>query len=421
MLQDGNNSCMTRKEYIQKAKNLIVNRVRFHAPVLFDDEIDAGVLNQYGIDEKLPIFKFEKALNKRLLKAFLLAQKEEKFNFVISQTCADGLNIWGSRQLDNMHNTTILGECCPKRLLEMVNKLNINYSSTSNFNLVFKDKFFSVNQVRMNPSFQDFQLCQSAVFDEVSVDYCEYLLNGENIFVKFLNKTNQEKKISVELNIPIKKGYYYFKKMDKAFLIENLISKEKFFFNYLCSGGKFSFSNVDGLENSVFCCINIKFVLNMKPKQRKVVFFNFGESKFSPKNSNEIEKLKEASLREVKNVFDVQVKTKNPKFDFFFNKTLPQKIWLNWLNGECDESLEQKYVSYRRLFVKGKDKISFVNFAEIGVKEIGIFNGEYYKKVLFVNGGEKFLKVGRTYFYQIGEISQKTLQSKEPVCLSFGE
>ncbi len=411
---------MKNRDYIEKAKNLILSRVRFHAPILFDDEVDAKVLGEQGIDVNLPIFKFEKTLTKRLLKAFAMAQKEEKFNLVLCHSSVDRRNIWGSRQLKNMRNTTIVEEYCPKRLLEMINKLNINYASSSNFNLIYSDKFFSVNGVRLNPSFSDFSLSQRAVFDEVFVDYDEFVLNGENIYAKFLNKSDKEKRVEVELNIPLEKGYYYFKKVDKAYLIENLISKEKLFFNFLCSGAKFSFSNVSGLENSVFCCINIKLVLTLKPKQRKVIFFNFGESKFAVKNAHEIDKLKEVAVVEAKKVFDVQVKTKNPKFDYFFNKTLPQRIWVNWLNGVIDDALEQKYVSYRRLFVRGKEKISFVKFSEIGVKEIGIFNGSYYKKILFVSGSEKFLKVGHTYFYQIGEITKKTLESREPVCLSLG-
>ena len=411
---------MKKREYIEKAKNLILSRVRFHAPVLFDDEIDVAVLRANGIDEKLPVFKFEKSLSKRLLKAFILAKQEEKFNLVLCQSDAYNHNIWCSRQFNKMHNTTILGEYCSKRLLEMVNKLNINYSSSTNFNLRYCEKFFSVNGMRLNPSFDNFSLCQCAVFDEVFVDYSEFVLNGQNIYAKFLNKSDSEKKVTVELNIPLEKGYYYFKKLDKAYLIENLISKEKMYFNYLCGGAKFSFSNVDGLESSVFCCINAKLTLTLKPKQRKVIFFNFGESKFVVKNASEVEKLKAVSVTEAKKVFDVQVKTKNPKFDYFFNRVLPQRIWVNWLNGLCDEALEQKYLAYRRLFVKGKEKISFVKFSEIGVKEIGIFNGVYYKKILFVNGDEKFLKVGNTYFYQIGQITKRTLQSKEPVCLCFG-
>ena len=234
---------MRKKDYIEKAKTLILNRVRFHAPILFDDDLDINALKEFGIDENLPIFKFEKTLNKRLLKAFELALKEEKFNFVVVQSAVRDINMWGIRQLNNMHNTTILGEDCPKKILEMINKLNINYASSSNFNLAYKDKFFSVNGTRMNPSFQDFALCQCAVFDEVFVDYSEFVLNGENIYARFLNKSEKEKKVTIELNIPLEKGYYYFRKVEKSFLIENLISKEKLFLNFLCPLAKFSFSN----------------------------------------------------------------------------------------------------------------------------------------------------------------------------------
>ena len=408
---------MTKKEYIQRAKNLILNRVRFHAPILFDDEIDERVLENGGIDKNLPIFKFEKVLDKKLIKAFALAKKEEKFNLVVASE-VEGKKC---KVLQNLPNTVLLGRYSSKRLLEMVNKLNINYSSSTNFNLEFKDKFFCVNGVRFNPSFQDFLLVQEAVFEDVFVKYNEFVLNGENIFVKFLNKASEEKKLTIELNIPLKKGYYYFKKMDKAYLIENLVTKEKLFFNFLCSGAKFSFSNVDGLENSVFCCVNLKLNITLKPKQMKFVFFNFGSSKFSIKTLSEAEKFVKLSQKKTREVFDVQVKTKNPKFDFFFNRTLPQKIWVNWLNGTFDRGLEEKYLTYRRLFVRGKEKISFVKFSEIGVREIGVFNGEYYKKILLVRGNEKFLKVGKTYFYNINDITSRTLSSKEPVLLSFGE
>lgn len=417
----GNNDVMTRKEYIERAKNLVLSRVRFHAPILFDGQIDEKVLSENGIDKNLPIFKFEKKLNRRLLKAFELAQMEEKFNLVICESSLSGHNIRCIRQLKNMHNTTILSDYSSKRFLETINKLNINYASSSNFNVAYSDKFFSVNGVRINPSFQDFMLENEAVFDDVNVSYKEFVLNGQNVYVKFLNRSNCERKLTVEFNIPLEKGYYYFKKIAGAIDIENLMTKEHKFFNFLCGGAKFSFSNVDGLENSVFCCINVKCQLTLKAKQSKFIFFNFGDSKFCVKNRGEIEKLEELSLREVRKIFDVQVKTKNPKFDLFFNRTLPQKIWVNWLNGRVDQQLEEKYLSYRRLFVKGKEKISFVKFSEIGVKEIGIFNGEYYKRILFVQGEQKFLRVGRTYFYNIDNITKRTLESKDPVLLCFGK
>ena len=55
---------MTKKEYIEKLKNLIVNRVKFHAPKLVDDRVDFDLLAVVGIDNNLPIFKFDKPLDK---------------------------------------------------------------------------------------------------------------------------------------------------------------------------------------------------------------------------------------------------------------------------------------------------------------------------------------------------------------------
>jgi hypothetical protein len=408
---------MSKKEYIEKAKNLIVAKVRFQAPQLYDDEIDFAVLKENAIDEKLPIFKFEKELSTPLAKAFLLAQKEEKFNLLISSNVSKKvLNL-----LKNLQNLTFLSEFSSKRLIETVNKLNINYSSSSNFNPKLKDKFFAVGNQRLNPSYSDFSLRQNVQIGDIFVEYSEFVLNGQNIFAKFFNRSNSEQKVTAELNIPLPVGYYFFKRQERAFLIENLLTRQRRFFNFLCGAAKFSFSCVDGLENSTYCSINLHFSFSLKPKQCKFVFFNFGEDKFILKNLAEIERFKSEATRAAKDIFDVQVLTKNEKFDNFFNRVLPQKIWLNWLDGRVDEGLEQKYLTYRNLFVRGKDKITFVKFSQIGVKQIGIFNGEYYKKILLVCGGQQFLKVGRTMFYNICDITRRTLCQREPVCLCWGE
>ena len=85
----GNNLFMKNRDYIEKAKNLILIRVRFHAPILFDDEVDERVLGEQGIDVNLPIFKFEKTLTKRLLNDFSLSQREENFNLVFCHSSID--------------------------------------------------------------------------------------------------------------------------------------------------------------------------------------------------------------------------------------------------------------------------------------------------------------------------------------------
>ena len=410
---------MNKKDYIEKAKSTILNRVRFHAPVVYDDNIDKTTLFVNGVDLDKPIFKFDKMLNKRLLKAFELAQKEEQFNLLLSTFSLGKIK---ERELKPLKNCVLYSpQSSPVLFVEMVNKLNINYQSSSNYNLVFKDKFFKINGQILNPNFDDFELKQVLDLEGFAVDYREFVLNGNNYFVRFENKSNMNKKLNLELNIPLAKGYYYIKQQNKFVLIENLLTKEKLYLNFSCRNSKFSFSNVDGLENSIYSCVNLKVTINLKPKQKNFAFFNFGNSKVQFKTLSEFEYFEMLAKVKCCEIFNIRVKTKNQDFDQFFNVVLPKKIWINWLNNEIDQEKEEKYVVLKRLFVKGSKELSFVNFQKIGLKEIGVFNGEYYKKILIVDGCQKFLQVGTTFFHNINGITQCSLKSREPICLCFGD
>lgn len=410
---------MRNNDYIKKAKSVILNRVRFHAPVVYDDDIDKTVLFVNGIDISKPIFKFDKVLNKNLVKAFSLALKEEKFNILFSNKSVEKV---GERKLKKIPNAILYNqEQSSVSFIEMINKLNINYSSPSNYNIAFKDKFFKVNEIILNPSYKEFVLRQNLAVNEVWVEYSEFVLNGRNIFVNLKNKANVNKKIELELNIPLRKGYYFFKQLTKSVLVENLLTKEKKFLNFFARNCKFSFSNVDGLENSVFCCVNVRLTVNIEKKEEKIVFFNFGDEKFAFNNSNQIKSYKQIALKKCCEIFNVKVKTKETKFDNYFNNILPKKIWINWLNDETNLLLEEKYLNLKKLFIRGCNNFSFVPFREIGIKEIGLFNGEYYKKVEIVSSSEKFLKLGKTFFYNMNGISKESLKKSDPIMLSFGD
>ncbi len=407
---------MKGKEYVQKVKNCILNRVRFHAPILFDTSLDWRALVEEGVDIGKPVFKFDKILNKNLIKAFNLAGREEDFNLLISSS-----SIQNKKQLEKLDKGIVFNpNTCKASFLEAINKLNINYSSSSNYNLVFREKFFKVQDNILNPHYEDFSLQQVAVFDEIFVQHCEFVLNGANFYTKLQNKASQTKRVALELNIPLAKGYYFFKRLPRSLLVENLLTKEKKFLNFICKGAKFTFSAVDGLENSVFSCINVKIFLNLKAGEEAFVFFNFGEIKEPIKSEKEVVFLKQASQRKCCEIFNLRVKTKNPKFDIFFNRTLPQKIWINWINGVSEQILEEKYVQLKNLFIKERENLNFVNFKEIGLKELGVFNGLFYKKILVVQSDSKFLKVGKTFFYNINSLSKQTLLKNDCLAVSFG-
>lgn len=407
---------MNKKEYVERAKNEILSRVRFHAPIVYSGELDKDVLQRKGVDIKLPVFKFEKVLTKRLFQAFALAMNEEKFNLVLSCESAGRFE----KKLAKLKNVVLFSRFCDGKFVENVNRLNINYFSSSNQNLRFSERFVKINDQILNPKFDNYELLQSFLDGKVYVEHKEFLLNGNNFFTFFHNNSEKEERIGFEINIPLQKGYYYFKREKNRILIENLISKQVFFFNFVCRRAQFSFSNVNGLNNSKFCCLNVKITLNLQKNDKKWVFFNLGNSKFLPKTAFEIKKLMYLSQKMCKEVFNVKIKTKNGKFDNFFNRVLPQRIWTNWQNGIFEKGIEEKYLTYKRLFVKGEKEISFVNFKEIGLRELGIFNGKYFKKILIVRGDEKFLQVGKTHFSNINGVTNFSLKKKEPISLCFG-
>ena len=404
-----------KKDEIEKLKNLILNRVRFHAPVVFDDEIDKTILFNYGIDTKFPIFKFDKTLDKTIIKAFTRASEEENFNLLVP---IENIDKKQEKQLKKIKNCVFFSENSNFRLLTMINKLNINYNSASNYDLKFKDKFVMLNDEIINPKYEDFALVSEGNYG-INYDYKEFMLNGNNIYLNLKNEGNLSKKVKISLNLPLKRGFYHFKKQNGYLKIVNLISRETFYFSYVCKNAKFSFSAVDGLENSSYATIYLHLSFTIKPNEEKFFFFQLSNKKCPLKTKKDIDKFFNLSKNKIYEIFDLRVKTKNQKFDQFFNNELPKKIWLNWLINVKNDELIEKYMTLRRLFVKGKEKINFQPFKQIGVKELGIFNGEYYKKILISFGRERYLQVGQTKFTNIADVTRFSLTKREPIFLSF--
>lgn len=404
-----------KNDEIEKLKNIILNRVRFHAPVVYDEKIDKRVLFENGVDTRYPIFKFDGKLDKKIIKAVCLANLEENFNFLVP---FEKVEKKFEKMLKKLKNCVFYSQNSNFSFLTMINKLNINYFSSSNYDLKYKDKFVKINDEIINPKYEDFALVAKGE-NGVIYDFAEFVLNGSNILLNLKNDEKIAQKVKISLNFPLKNGYYYFKKQNNFVKIVNLSSKEKLFFNFRCPKQKLSFSMVDGLENSLFATIYFETTLTVKPKEEKSFFFSLSPKKLPLKNGEDFLKLLNIAKLKCYETFDIRVKTKNPKFDQFFNNDLPKKIWLCWCNNVREENLSQKYLTLRRLFVKGKEKINFQPFKEIGLKELGIFNGEYFKKILVSFGSEEFLQVGKTRFSNISNITRFSLKKKEPIFLSF--
>ena len=194
---------MNKKEYIDALARLIKNRVIFHAPVMYDDVVDFDLLDIVGINKNLPIFKFEKPLNKYLFRAFVKAQKTVKFNLVLTSE-----NFIKKSWANRLENLCFLDESCSSySLVSLVNKLNINYISHSAFVPNLNEQFIKVNGEIVNLSFCQFYLHKKAEANGVIYDIKEFILNGKNFILNFSNPHFEALKINLEINIPLPNGY----------------------------------------------------------------------------------------------------------------------------------------------------------------------------------------------------------------------
>lgn len=407
---------MKRREYVNRLKDHILNCVRFHAPICYSADIDKTALFNHGVNLDYPIFVYENKVDNLTIKALKEACREENFNLLLP---SENLSPWQEKRFEKLKNCLLFNNQQEMRFLSMISKLNINYKTKSNYNVIYKEKFCMVNGVTLNPKYKEFYLQGEEVISNVVASYREFLLNGNNIYLSLKNNSQKDEKVCLTLNFPLQKGYYLFKKHRGYFLIENLQNGEKLFFNYVCPMANISHSMIDGLDNSCYATILLKLNFVLKAGAERVLYFNLSSKKSPLKNKGQFDKLFETAITKNREIFDLRVKTKNQKFDQYFNNTLPKKIWLNWLDFNNDEVLIEKYTTYRALFVKGKEKISFVPFKEIGLKELGIFNGEYYKKILISFGAEKFLQVGKTKFFNINNVTRFSLKKKDNISLSF--
>ena len=118
---------MKKKDYIFNMTNLILNRVRFHSPQT-NEIIDFDRVIKDGVDPTLPVFIFSKQLTKTLAKCFEKAQKEEKFNLVLTKESKN------AKKLDFIISKD-----------KELEKLNINYPSGFKFDLNEQENYLKIN------------------------------------------------------------------------------------------------------------------------------------------------------------------------------------------------------------------------------------------------------------------------------------
>jgi len=407
---------MRRKEYIEKLASLIKNRVIFHAPIVYDDELDFDLLEVVGINKNLPIFKFTKPLNKNLYKALKQAQREVSFNLIL--THEESVKKSWSKNLKNLY--FLDEEVCSYNLLSSINKLNINYLSHSSFSSSINEEYLKVNDEFVNLSFKQFYLYKKLISNGVIFEAKEFILNGKNFYLTFNNPLKQSQACLFEINVPLPNGYYHFSKCKTGIKITNLTSKEVCYFNHNCKGGKLLFSCIDGLESSTRACINLRLEFQLKAHEQKRIYFNFGNNAYLLNSPKEVEDFFTLSQLKAFQKFDVKVSSRDKVFDDKFNNILPQKIWTAWERFSIDQVAEEEYLKIKNKLVKSTNNGYMVN-EKMEIKALKIFQNNSYKRVFIVQGEQRYIMAEKTRFFNFTQVSKDFFNKTNEIYLCFGK
>ncbi len=407
---------MTKKEYVEKMANLIVNRVRFHAPIVYDDNIDFEILEIIGIDPSLPVFKYEKSLDNVMTNAFLMAQKEVEFNLITTQQ-----PICKKSKINMLKNFVyIKEEELGYGLLASINALNINYKSGIEFNKEIEEDYIKVNDEIVNLNYQNYFLHKKASSEGIVYEIKEFLLNGKNFIVNFTNLREEKCIASFEINVVLPRGYYHFKRENNAVKITSLTSGETAYFNFISKNAKFSFSTISGLESSTHACINMRVNVSLNGKGQKRFYFNYGENKYCFSSPHDIDEFFEISQKKMNEIFDIKVLSRDKSFDEEFNRSLPQKIWLSWLKMSTDEENENKYIKLKNSIAKKTGDAWQINEDFKGLKQLQIYGNSGYRRVFIVEGNQRYILSGKTKFFNFTTVTNEIFQKNNEIYLSFG-
>lgn len=392
-----NHFVMNKKDYIFNMSSLIINRLKFHAPILQDDFIDFEKVISLGVDATLPVFFYDKPMTRIIAKCFKEVKKKMPFNLVIARPdkIAQKLHPIITRNAE-------------------VRKLNVNYKSGLQFDYHKQSDFIKINGACPQKCLNGFFLESFGEQCEVVYFTREFVLSGNNYYFEFLNKSNKEQSVTFEINLDLGRGYFCFRRLMGAIQVTNLYNMEKQYFNYSSLKNNFCFSCVDGVETSCYARVYLTCTEKLKPKQKKCFFFNFGSQKFNLRSRDEIDYFMGLCQSKNSEKFDVKINCNFKNDERLCNSILPQKIYTAWLNRRRDYESERRYVMLKQRFAV-RDEDGYVLKDTSSLSELKLWNGREYKSILIgsckgLSG--QYLQVGEDKFYGKNSLSFKQLSKR---------
>lgn len=410
-----NKSYMNKKEYLEKIENLISNKIKYHAPNLNDDNIDFPLLNAVGIDTSLPVFIFKKPLNKLFYTAFLKVKKYIKFNLILLSN-----PIIKKKRLEKLDNTFVmLEEDIGSNLLYSLDALNINYLTHSDYKNIIEEEQLLFNDKKIEFDFLPYYFTKKLIDNGVIFQATNFILNGKNYIINITNTHKENKVVNFEINIPLPRGYYFFKQLNDAVMIENLTSKQKAYFNYHLKNAKIRFSNMNGIESSTFACINLKCEIKLLPLQNKKIFLSYGEQKYCFHLPNEMQEFFELSQQKINQIFDIKVSSHDKQFDELFNCSLPRNIWEKWQNFDVDEKSENEWLKLKSKIIKLTEKGLQINQDFKGLKEVKIYRNLGWKRVFIVHNKSCYMYADNVKYFNYTLLTKEIFKKNNEIYLSF--
>lgn len=404
---------MKKKNLIEKIKNLILQRILYQAPKI-QNVVDCSLVKALDIDERYPVFVYEKPLDKIYFQAFKLAKKNCKFNLILrSEPKVKSL------LLKKLSNTiVVLKGDIGQKLEGALNQLNVNYKSKTTFKIgEIEEKLLICNQ-KINFDFIPFYNHKKMVINGVICQIKQFLLNGKNYCLEFFNIRDNSNFIDIDFTLPLPLGYYQFIKRKNRVEIKNLTSGETAYFNHFADDLEFNFSMVEGVAYSTFSCINFKCKIALKSKGKKVFFFNFGTEVIPNFNPKELQDFFQTSQNQMFELFPLQVSSRNAKFDSEFNHILPKKIWNAWNDFSLDIESENKWIEIKNQIVKTTPKgIEILD--NYSLREVRLFQNQEWKRVFIMHGDSQYIFVGRVKYFNLNYISKDFFDKNNEIYLSF--
>ena len=408
---------MNKKEYIEKIKELIINKVKYHSPNLNNDNIDYLLLEAVGINISLPIFIFKRTLDKVFYTAFLQAKKLVDFNLILLKETEIS-----SKKLNKLKDTFEFNENeMGSNLFYTLDALNINYVTHSDYKNKLEGEYIKLNDKKIDLDYYPYYNYKKIMIDGVIVEIKEFLLNGKNFSFNFINTKKEIKKIDFEINIPLPRGYYYFKKNLDNVIIENLTNKQKAYFNYFFKDAKICFSNMNGIESCTFACIHLNVEIQLYPLVTKRYYCNFGETKYCLFSPKEIDYFFQLSQQKMNQIFDVKISSHDKEKDFVFNLYLPRKIWGKWQNFDVDEESENEWLKLRKNIILKNELGEQINKEIKGLKEVKFYRNFGWKRVFIVHNNSCYLYADNVKYFNYTLLTKQIFKQNNEIYLSFAD